>query len=161
MMLRIDDDDDQKNHHPSPKMMAFCFPLSKLTGPILPATQKKKEKKVSVRGAPHYIEFVLAHATNPQLFAQSSQTPSFAQTKSLYTPFSLSLSVHCFLCVWLCTVCASAAISLVVRYHGQLANRLWVQLPPLSPTQPPTHSPNQLPTILTYINSVHSCQQVN
>jgi hypothetical protein len=26
---------------------------------------KKKEKKLSVRGAPHYIEFVLAHATHP------------------------------------------------------------------------------------------------
>jgi hypothetical protein len=59
--------------------------------------------------------------------------------------FSLSLSLHSLLCVWLCSVCASA-ISLVVRYHGQLANRLWVQLPPLSPT----HPPNQLPTILLH-----------
>jgi len=129
-----------------------------------PSYSKKKQKKLSVRGAPHYIEFVLAHATHPQLFAQSSQTHSFAQTKSLYTPFSLSLSLslcaQCFLCIWLCSVCASA-ISLVVRYHGQLANRLWVQLPPLSPTHPLTHSPNQLPTILTHINSVHWCQQVN
>jgi hypothetical protein len=66
----------------------------------------------------------------------------------------------CLLCVWLCSVCASA-ISLVVRYHGQLANRLWVQLPPLSPTHPPTHPTSYLQYLLTYINSVHWCQQVN
>ncbi len=107
------------------------FPLSKLTGPILPATKKKTEKKLSVRGAPHYIEFVLAHATHPQLFAQSSKAHSFAHTKSLYTPFSLTLSLSLFLSLCLhfslslslslslCTVsCVSGCAASV---HQQLA----------------------------------------